>query len=74
VIAGVLSYVVYWAFFDMGRLPEVELIGGATYNRLIPNYYKLVVVLMATLKSGETATQSGTYTKVGYGRGKVKDG
>ncbi|KYD05922.1 YjzC family protein [Heyndrickxia sporothermodurans] len=27
---------------------------------------------MATLKSGETATQTGTYVEVGHGGGKVK--
>ncbi|GIN37076.1 MULTISPECIES: YjzC family protein [Heyndrickxia] len=28
---------------------------------------------MATLKSGETATQTGTYVEVGHGGGKVKN-
>ena len=30
IIVGILAYGVYWAFFDMGRLPEGEFIAEAT--------------------------------------------
>ena len=30
IIVGILAYGVYWAFFDMGRLPEGEYIAEAT--------------------------------------------
>ena len=30
IIVGIIAYGVYWAFFDMGRLPEGEYITEAT--------------------------------------------